>query len=331
MTMPKRKLGKNGPEVSALGLGAMSFAGFFGRADDETSLETLAAAEDAGINFWDTANIYGMGRSETVIGRYFKEIGAKTNITLATKASIVPGPPRSINNEAGYIRGELEGSLKRLNRNHVELYYIHRREQDRPIEEVAEHMGKLIEEGLIGGWGLSEVAPTTIRRAHAVTPVRAVQSEYSLWSREPELGVLQTCQELGIAFVPFSPVGRGIISSVDLDPPNFESHDFRKSNPRFMEPNFSANMQHVHALRDFAARKGVTVTALAIAWSMKANDMVIPIPGTRTKEHLQDWLPATSMTLSADDLAEIEQIMPVGWAHGPRYGDAQVIGVERFC
>lgn len=331
MTMPRRKLGANGPEVGALGFGAMSFAGFFGPADDEVSLQTLAAAQSAGIDFWDTANIYGMGRSESIIGQYFKEVAPTASITLATKASIVPGPPRSINNEAGYIRGELEASLTRLNRDHVNLYYIHRREQDRPIEEVAEHMGKLIEEGLIGGWGLSEVAPTTIRRAHAVTPLRAVQSEYSLWSREPELGVLQTCQELEIAFVPFSPVGRGIISTVDLTPSTFEAHDFRRVNPRFMEPNFSANMQHVKMLRAFAVSKGVSITALAIAWSMKSGDMVIPIPGTRTKEHLQDWLAAATLQLSADDLAQMERIMPVGWAHGPRYGDAQVLGVERFC
>lgn len=331
MTMPKRKLGKNGPEVSALGFGAMSFAGFFGPADDEISLETLAAVDKAGIDFWDTANIYGMGRSETIIGRYFKEVGAKRNITLATKAAIVPGPPRSINNELGYLRSELEASMERLNRDHVELFYIHRREQERPIEEVAESMGKLIEEGLIGGWGLSEVAPTTIRRAHAVTPVRAVQSEYSLWTREPELGVLQTCAELGVAFVPFSPVGRGVISSVDLTPSTFEAHDFRRVNPRFMEPNFSANMEHVRAFRAFAATKNISVTALALAWTMKAGDMVIPIPGTRTKEHLQDWLSAATITLTSEDLAQIEQIMPVGWAHGARYSDNQIVGVERFC
>ncbi|MEM5476482.1 aldo/keto reductase [Pacificibacter sp. AS14] len=331
MTMPKRKLGKNGPEVSALGFGAMSFAGFFGPADDEISLETLAAVDKAGIDFWDTANIYGMGRSETIIGRYFKEVGAKRNITLATKAAIVPGPPRSINNELGYLRSELEASMERLNRDHVELFYIHRREQERPIEEVAESMGKLIEEGLIGGWGLSEVAPTTIRRAHAVTPVRAVQSEYSLWTREPELGVLQTCAELGVAFVPFSPVGRGVISSVDLTPSTFEAHDFRRVNPRFMEPNFSANMEHVRAFRAFAATKNISVTALALAWTMKAGDMVIPIPGTRTKEHLQDWLSAATITLTNEDLAQIEQIMPVGWAHGARYSDNQIVGVERFC
>ncbi|WP_354667598.1 MULTISPECIES: aldo/keto reductase [Pacificibacter] len=331
MTMPKRKLGNTGPEVSALGFGAMSFAGFFGPADDEVSMETLAAVDEAGIDFWDTANIYGMGRSETIIGRYFKEVGAKRNITLATKASIVPGPPRSINNELGYLRSELEASLTRLNRDHVELFYIHRREQERPIEEVAESMGKLIEEGLIGGWGLSEVAPTTIRRAHAVMPVRAVQSEYSLWSREPELGVLQTCAEFGVAFVPFSPVGRGVISSVDLAPSTFEAHDFRRVNPRFIEPNFSANMKHVRALRAFAEAKNISVTALALAWTMKAGDMVIPIPGTRTKEHLQDWLSAATLTLTNEDLAQIEQIMPVGWAHGARYADNQTVGVERFC
>lgn len=331
MTMPKRKLGENGPDVGVLGFGAMSFAGFFGPADDDVSLQTLAAVDQAGIDFWDTANIYGMGRSETIIGRYFKEIGATRKITLATKASIVPGPPRSINNEIGYLRSELEASLKRLNRDHVELFYIHRREQERPIEEVAESMGKLIEEGLIGGWGLSEVAPTTIRRAHAVTPVRAVQSEYSLWSREPEMGVLQTCAELGVAFVPFSPVARGVISSVDLTPSSFEAHDFRRVNPRFMEPNFSANMKHVRAFRAFAEAKNISVTALALAWTMKAGEMVIPIPGTRTKEHLQDWLSAATLTLTSDDLAQIDKIMPVGWAHGPRYGDTQIVGVERFC
>ncbi|RPE67292.1 aryl-alcohol dehydrogenase-like predicted oxidoreductase [Pacificibacter maritimus] len=317
--------------VGAIGFGAMSFAGFFGPADDETSLKTLAAAEAAGIDFWDTANIYGMGRSESVIGRYFKEIGTSRPITLATKVGIVPGPPRTINNEAGYIRRELEASLTRLNRDHVELYYIHRREQDRPIEDVAETMGKLIEEGLIGGWGLSEVAPTTIKRAHAVTPLRAVQSEYSLWSREPELGVIQTCATLGIAFVPFSPLARGMITANDLTPNTFEPHDFRRVNPRFVEPNFSTNLSHVHALRDFAQGKGITVTALALAWSMKANDTVIPIPGTRTAEHMQDWLAAASLDLSANDLMLIEQIMPVGWAHGARYADTQVVGVERYC
>jgi len=329
MSMPKRQLGTDGPMVSAIGFGCMSFAGFFGPADDDTSLETLAAVEAAGIDFWDTANIYGMGRSERIVGRYLKETQA--NVTLATKVGIVPGPPRGFSNEADYIRAELENSLEKLNRDKVELYYIHRREQERPIEEVAETMGRLIEEGLIDAWGLSEVAPSTIQRAHRVVPVRAVQNEYSLWSRQPELGVIQTCEDLGIAFIPFSPLGRGVLGDVDLDPPNFEAHDFRKVNPRFMEPNWSANMDHVRAFRAFAAKKGVTTSALALAWVLHQGDHMMPIPGTRTAAHLAEWVDATSISLSEDDLWDIEEVLPVGWAHGDRYSDVQMVGVERYC
>lgn len=264
MKMPQRQLGADGPMVSALGFGCMSFAGFFGPADDETSMETLAAVEAAGIDFWDTANIYGMGRSEKIVGAYLKQSGA--NVTLATKVGIVPGPTRSFDNSEDYIRAELEASLSRLNRDKVELYYIHRREQDRPVEEVAETMGKLIQEGLIDAWGLSEVAPATIRRAHKVVPMAAVQNEYSLWTRQPELGVIQTCEELGITFVPFSPLARGALGITDLDVSAFEDHDFRRVNPRFMGQNWSDNLDYIHAFRAYADQKGVSAPALALAW-----------------------------------------------------------------
>ncbi|MCA0042660.1 aldo/keto reductase [Celeribacter litoreus] len=329
MKMPKRKLGLNGPEVGAIGFGCMSFAGFFGAADDDTSLDTLAAVEAAGIDFWDTANIYGMGRSERIVGQYLKETGAQ--VTLATKVGIIPGPPRTFSNEEDYIRAELEASLEKLNRDKVELYYIHRRQQELPVETVAETMGKLMEEGLIDAWGLSEVAPSTIRRAHKVVPVTAVQNEYSLWTRQPELGVIQTCEELGITFVPFSPVARGALTDVDLDPTAFDAHDFRKANPRFMRQNWSENMDYVRAFRAFAEAKGVTTSALALAWVLHQGDHLIPIPGTRTGEHLADWADAAKIGLSEDDLWEIEQILPVGWAAGDRYSDAQMVGVERYC
>jgi Predicted oxidoreductases (related to aryl-alcohol dehydrogenases) len=329
MSMPKRQLGANGPMVSAIGFGCMSFAGFFGAADDETSLETLAAVEAAGIDFWDTANLYGMGRSERIIGQYLKESSAQ--VTLATKVGIIPGPPRAFNNEEDYIRAELESSLEKLNRDKVELYYIHRRQQELPVEKVAETMGKLIEEGLIDAWGLSEVAPSTIRRAHKVVPVTAVQNEYSLWTRQPELGVIQTCEELGIAFVPFSPIARGALGVADLDPAAFHDSDFRKSNPRFMGQNWLENMEYIRAFRTYAAKKGVSTPALALAWVLHQGDHLIPIPGTRTKEHLADWADAGEIGLSEDDLWEIEQILPAGWAAGDRYADAQMVGVERYC
>ncbi|WP_138467374.1 aldo/keto reductase [Poseidonocella sp. HB161398] len=327
--MKKRKLGAAGPEVGAIGLGCMSFAGFFGTADDEVSLACLDAAVEAGIDFWDTSNIYGMGRSERVIGRYIAE--KKPDIVLASKVGIVPGPPRSFDNSEDYIRAELEGTLERLNRSKLELYYIHRREQERPVEEVAETMGKLIEEGLIDGWGLSEIAPSTLRRAHRVVPVTAVQNEYSLWTRQPELGLIETCRKLGVAFVPFSPLARGMFGEAPVVPQGFADTDFRKTNPRFTQPNFFYNEAHVARFRDYCRGKGWTVSAAALAWVLEQGEHLIPIPGTRTAEHLREWLGATEMAFTEEERAEIAAILPAGFANGDRYGDHQIAGVERYC
>ncbi|MEN8836644.1 MAG: aldo/keto reductase [Celeribacter marinus] len=330
MTLPKRKIGTR--HVTAIGFGAMSFAGFFGPADDDVSMQTMSDLIDTGIDFWDTANIYGMGRSESLIGQFFAaNPHASKDVFLATKAGIIPGPPRAFNNSEDYLRAELDASLKRLNRDHVELYYIHRRDQNTPIETLAETMGKLIDEGLIGGWGLSEVSPTTIRRAHAVTPVMAVQNEYSLWTRQPELGVLRTCAELGITFVPFSPLARGILSDVDLTPATFEAHDFRKHNPRFIAPNFDDNMTHIRAFRTLAASWGMTAAGLAMAWVLARGDHLIPIPGTRTGAHMRDWVPAMTTALTPAQLAQIDATLPAGWAFGDRYSDEQRPGVEYFA
>lgn len=327
--MRKQRLGSSGPEVGVVGLGCMSFAGFFGETDEDTSMTCMEAAVAANIDFWDTANVYGMGRSETVVGKFLATSGA--NVTLATKASIVHGPPRRFDNSADHLRSELEGSLERLQRSKVELFYIHRREQERPVEEVVETLAGLISEGLIDSYGLSEVSPSTLRKAHAVHPCRAVQNEYSLWSRQPELGLVQTCAELGVAFVPFSPLARGFFSEASVDPAQMDDVDFRTKIPRFMEPNFAQNVALFGKFRDFCHGKGWSVAGGAMAWVLDQGDHMFPIPGTRTAEHLAEWADADQIAFTDEDRAEIDRLLPVGWAYGDRYNDAQAVGPERYC
>ncbi|TNE38374.1 MAG: aldo/keto reductase [Alphaproteobacteria bacterium] len=331
--MKTRVLGKNGPKVGAVGLGCMSFAGFYGPTDEKESHETLAAARDLGMNFLDTANVYGAGKSETVIGTFLK--GKKGDFKIATKVGIKRAPgatERTFDNSEDYIRGELEGSLKRLGIDHVDLYYIHRRDMNIPIEEVTETLAKLKKEGKIGGIGYSEISPASLRRAQAVHPVTAVQNEYSLWTRMPELGMVQACEELGVTFVPFSPVGRGIFASKAPDPATFADVDFRKNNPRFVEPNYACNLKALEPFNEMAADRGVTPATLAIAWVLAQGDKsMVPIPGTRSVKHLKECAAADDMNLTADDLADIEKILPVGWAHGARYTHNQMWGTETYC
>lgn len=319
--MKQRQLGNR--SVGAIGFGTMSFGGMFGATDEATSLACLDAAAEAGISHFDTADIYGMGISEQIIGRW-----RNRDVHLATKCGIVNGPPRTVRNDEPYIRQCLEGSLRRLNRDYVDLYYIHRRQSDIPIEEVAGTMAKLVQEGKIGGYGLSEIAPSTLRRAHAEHPVTAVQNEYSLWTRLPQLGLIQTCHELGVAFVAFSPLGRGMFGKEPLQRSFREGIDFRDTNPRFVEPNFSANLAAIAPFRDLCAMRGWSVPGAALAWVLAQGDHIIPIPGTRTAAHLGDWQVAD---LDIADLAEIERVLPVGFAHGGRYGDHQMAYVESYC
>ncbi len=319
----------SGHQVGAIGLGCMSFGGIYGATTEEESQDCLSAAIDLGVDHWDVAEIYGMGHSEIMIGRYLASHPA--DVKIATKAGIYFEPKRHYSNAPDRLRASLEGSLARLGRSKVELFYIHRREAEREVEEVVETLVGFIEEGLIGSIGFSEIAPSTLRRAAAVHTVAAVQSEYSLWTREPELGMIQACEELGTAFVAFSPVARGMLADQFPDPVTFPRGDFRTPNPRFMEPNYSANCALLHPFQEFCQSKGWSTSATAIAWTMDQGPHVIPIPGTRTAAHLRDLATADEIGFSDEDRAEIARLLPVGFAHGSRYSDSQWFGIERYC
>lgn len=330
--MQKRQLGRGGPQVGAIGLGCWSFAGAYGATDASASHDTLARALELGIDFLDTANVYGNGVSEQVIGAFIKDHPGRFKI--ATKGGIKRDPEtnvRSFDNSPEHLRTALERSLGNLGLEHVDLYYIHRREPARPIEDVMETLVRFKQEGKIGGIGFSEISPSSLRRAHAVHAVMAVQSEYSLWSRMPDLGMIRACADLGVAFVPFSPLGRGVFAAQPPDPASFGKMDFRKNNPRFLEPNYSANLKALEPFKAFAAAKGATPAQLALAWTLHQGEHLIPIPGTRSVAHLDDNAGAAALTLTPDDLAEIDRILPPGFAHGDRYSETQSIGAERYC
>ncbi|WP_300517498.1 aldo/keto reductase [Aliiroseovarius sp.] len=328
--MKMRRLGRDGPEVSAIALGCMSFAGFYGKTTREESFATLDAAREAGITFLDTAELYGKGLSEQIIGDWMADRGHRFQI--ATKGGIVLGGARGENNNSEpHLRRALEGSLTRLGVDRVALYYVHRRDWSIPIEEVTETLEGFREEGLIGGFGYSEIAPNSLRRAASVAPVMAVQNEYSLWTRQPDLGLIRACKELGTTFVPFSPLGRGIFSDTPMPNGRAEALPFLHANPRFVEPNLSANQAVIQRFRQFCRARGWSVPAAALAWVLDQGDHLVPIPATRTADHLRDWADASEIAFTNDDRAEIDRIMPPGWAHGDRYSDAQIVGIERYC
>lgn len=318
--------------VSEVGLGCWSFAGSYGPTSESEAHNTLSAALDLGVDFLDTANVYGMGVSETIIGTFLK--GDSSRFTIATKAAIWRNPEtgvRGFNNKAAYLRSELENSLSRLGIEHVDLYYIHRRDQDVRIEDLMETLLSFKAEGKIGGIGFSEISPATLRRAVAVGDVDAVQSEYSLWTRQPEMGMIQTCEELGVAFVPFSPLGRGMFAPSPPDPATFEKGHFRKGTPRFSEPNFSLNVKKTEEFKSLAQDLSTSPATLAIAWCLSRGQHLVPIPGTRSAGHLADCAAGSTFAMTDDIMSGIEQVLPVGWAHGDRYSHEQWVGVEGYC
>ena len=330
--MKQRQLLQTGKTVSALGLGCMSLSGAYGDTSEAEAHATLSKARDLGITFLDTANVYGLGQSERIIGSYLN--GNSGAFSIATKAGIWRDKEhgsRGFNNTAQYLKSELDGSLKRLGLDHVDLFYIHRRDRSIQIEDVMETLLALKAEGKIGGIGFSEISPSSLRRAVAVGPVDAVQSEYSLWTRQPDLGMVQTCAELGVAFVAFSPLGRGMLTSVTPDPQGFGESDFRRNTPRFSEPNFSFNLGYIERFKTYASDHDTTPAALAIAWCLARGKHILPIPGTRKADHLADCAAGVDLDLTDDMMAEIEAILPPGWAHGDRYSEAQRVGPEGYC
>jgi len=329
--MKQRMIGE--ATVSAMGVGAMSFAEFYGPTTEENSAAIMEAAIEAGVTHIDTSNVYGMGRSERAIGAALAaHPGLRDKLHIATKAGIVRGdagnPP--FDNSAAYLEAELDASLERLGTDYVDLFYIHRREAARPIEDVTETLAALVKKGKARSIGFSEIAPSSLRRAHAVHPVAAVQSEYSLSTRAPELGLIQTCKELGVALVAFSPVGRSILTDNPIPQELVPTLPFPSTNPRFQPPNYARNLELTEPFRALASEMGLPAAGLAIAWCLAQGDHVIPIPGTRSVSHFKELLTGLDVTLTPEDLARIETILPVGWAHGDRYSDAQWLGPERY-
>lgn len=334
--MQQRQLGPNGPLVSAIGVGAMAFSNFYGPTTEEASRAILSAALDHGIDHIDTANVYGAGLSERVIGRFLAGEGKPNadRLRIATKAGIRRDPEtgkRGFDNSRAHLEAELDASLARLGVESVDLFYVHRRDPARAIEEVTDTLAGFIRAGKTRSFGFSEIAPSSLRRAAAVHPVAAVQSEYSLSTRAPELGLVQACEALGTALVAFSPVGRGLLTDRPPDSATVEGSDFLRANPRFQEPNLAHNLKLAGRLGVLAAELGTNAAALAIAWLLSRSPAVIPIPGTRSVGHLAELAAGTRLTLSEAELGRIEAVLPCGWTHGDRYSVGQWVGPERYC
>ena len=334
--MEKRKLGKYGVEVSPIGIGAMSFSNFYGPTNEEESHKILVEALDQGISHIDTANVYGAGASEAAIGSFLAKQGSKRNdlFSIATKVGIkgnIQTGKTEFDNSPDYLKKELDDSLRRLGVESIDLCYIHRRDQNRPIEDVTETLASFVKVGKIRSFGFSEIAPSSLRRAASVHHVAAVQSEYSLSARSPELGLVQTTAELGTALVAFSPLGRSLLTDTPHSADKVEAMDWLSKNPRFKEPNLTFNIEAASKFRDLAAQYGVATATLAIAWLLNKNKHIIPIPGTRSVKHFLEHCNGARLSLSKEQMSQIEEVLPVGWAQGDRYSDKQWVGPEKYC
>lgn len=321
--MHTRQLGKNGPHVSAIGLGCMGMTDFYTPGTDTTeATATLHRALELGVNFLDTADMYGPHTNEQLIGKAI--VGKRDQVFLASKFGIVRDPAnpvvRGVNGRPDYIRNAIDGTLQRLGVDTLDLYYQHRIDPDVAIEETVGAMADLVKQGKVRYLGLSEASAVTLERAHKVHPISALQSEYSLWSRDQQdNGCLATCQRLGIAFVPYSPLGRGFLTGALKSPDDFGADDYRRFSPRFQGENFAKNLQLVEQVKALAADKGVTAGQLALAWVLAQGDYIIPIPGTKRRSYLQENVEALSISLSAQELAALDAIFPADATAGLRY------------
>jgi aryl-alcohol dehydrogenase-like predicted oxidoreductase len=326
--MDQRKLGTQGLTVSALGLGCMGMSEFYGDGDEAESIATIQRALELGVNFLDTADMYGPFTNEELVGRAIAD--RRDEVMLATKFGNVRGPNGErlgIRGDPQYVRDACDASLRRLTVDHIDLYYQHRVDPNTPIEETVGAMKELVEAGKVRYLGLSEAAPGTIRRAHEVHPISALQTEYSLWTRDPEDEVLPTVRELGIGFVAYSPLGRGFLSGQIKSPGELADDDFRRANPRFQGENFQRNLDLVERVREIAAEKDVTPGQLAIAWLLHQGDDIVPIPGTKRRRYLEENVAAAGVSLSDEDLERIDEAAPVGSASGDRYPDMSQVNI----
>ncbi|HTX72099.1 MAG TPA: aldo/keto reductase [Rectinemataceae bacterium] len=319
--MKKRRLGRNGPEVSAIGLGCMGMSEFYGPSDDLASIALIRRAVDQGLNFLDTADMYGVGHNEMLLAQALRD-GYRQKVFLATKFGNMrrlDGASLGVNGRPEYVKAACDMSLRRLGVGHIDLYYQHRVDAEVPIEETVGAMADLVKAGKVRFLGLSEAGPDTIRRAHAVHPITALQSEYSLWTRDPEEGPLAVCRELGIGFVAYSPLGRGFLTGQLREPERLDARDFRKFHPRMSEGNLEHNLGLVSRIEEIAARMGVSAAQLALAWLLAQGGDIVPIPGTRHERFLADNIAATELSLDAALLAELDRALPPGAAAGTRY------------